>query len=185
MNETSPSSGVSIESTMPFGWEVEHSLTPAGQESRRHTNIALLRALAALESLGAEYEHDKQEGMQKALDRVESKLDLVMLMVAGLMRAGANLPHEKAVTLHSDHVVWREHAENAPLPNQRLLLSLYLSPRLPQPLQLSATVSVVETLSGVVTISARFDKQDAESEEWLTRTIFRYHRRALQARRQP
>lgn len=186
MSETAPATGVSIESTMPLGWTVEDTVSIGEKESRRNTNIALLRALAALESLGTEHEHDKQESTQKAIERVEAKLDLVLLMLAGLVRSGSRIPAEKIVTVYSDHAVWRERSDNIPANGQPILLSLYLSAHLPQPLQLSATVFGVETLSGdVAQISARFDALDEEFSEWLTRTIFRHHRRALQARRQP
>jgi len=186
MSEISSDSGVSFETAIPLGWTVENAITAAEKDSRRNTNIALLRALGALESVSAEHEHDKQDAVQKALERVESKLDLVLLMVAGLMRAGAHMPPEKIVTLHSDHAAWRERSDNVPSSGQQILLSLYLSARLPQPLQLSATVTNIETVSNdVARISARFNDTDEEFVEWLTRTIFRYHRRALQARRQP
>lgn len=185
MSEIPSTPGLSIESTIPLGWVPEPAMTAAGRESHRNTNIALLRALAALESQGTEYEHEKQEAVQKALEHVESKLDLMLLMVAGLIRAGASLPPEKHMMLYGDHVVWHEHAENFPQVGQRLMLSLYLSSRLPQPLHMSATVTSVETLVAETRISAAFDAQDEEFSEWLTRTIFRYHRRALHARRQP
>lgn len=152
---------------------------------RRHGNLALLRALAVIESAGPEREHDLPDGVQKSLDHLESKLDLVLLLVAELTRARTSLPAEKAVTLFSDHIDWVDHDDHVPMVGQFILVSLYASLRLPQPLQLSATVSKVDTQPGVSQISARFDALDEELGEWLTRTIFRYHRRALQARRQP
>lgn len=185
MSEISSATGVSLQAPLPFAWCVEQQASATVLDLRRHGNIAILRALAVIESTGPEREHDLPDGVQKSLDHLESKLDLVLLLVAELTRAGASLPPEKPVTLFSDHIVWIDNGDNAPMAGQHILLNLYPSLRLPQPLQLSATVSNVDMQPGVSHISARFDELDDELGEWLTRTIFRYHRRALQARRQP
>jgi hypothetical protein len=177
--------GVFFEASLPLGWAPEHALGTAESEMRRNTNIALLRALASLEAQSADHEGDKQDAMQKMLERVESKLDLVLVLLAGGVHRPAAIPHEKNVTLYSRIVRWDEPSDTAPGLGQRILVSLYLSPRLPQPLLLSAQVDTVDAGSEKAVVTARFTAADDESGEWLTRTIFRYHRRALQARRQP
>lgn|SRR3990167_1440276 len=185
MNENTPSSSVCLEASLPLGWTVERETSAATLDLRRHGNIALLRSLAAIESAVPEHEHDLPEAMQKNLEHLESKLDLVLVLLAGLARTGTDMPPEKPVTLFSDHIVWKEAADSAPIEGQHLLISLYLNPRLPQPLQLLAAVTEADTQSGYAHISAQFDQLDDELGEWLTRTLFRHHRRALHAQRQP
>jgi len=185
MSENIPASGVCLEARLPLGWTVEQESSAATLDLRRHGNIALLRALAAIESAAPEREHDLPEVMQKSLDHLESKLDLVLLLVAGLARTGADMPPEKQVTLFSDRIVWVETVGSAPIEGQRLLTSLYLNPRLPQPLQLLVVVTGIDIQSGYAHVSAQFDRLDEELGEWLTRTLFRHHRRALHAQRQP
>lgn len=184
MIENAPATGIALEALLPLGWSTTSHSSKAGDELRRHGNIALLRALAALESTVSEHEHNLPESAQKTLDRLEAKLDIVLAMMAEMARASMQLPPEKQVSLFSDHIVWTESDGSMLSPNQRLLVHVYLSQHLPQPLQLSVTVTGLEMQAATVRISAQIDGLDEELEEWLTRTIFRHHRRALQARRQ-
>ena len=88
------------------------------------------------------------------------------------------LPAPVPVTLAARNVEW---LSDLPLPamQEKVLVSLYLSPRLPEPLQLHALI--VSSNSG--RCIAQFLDEDEEFDEWMTRTLFRYHRRGLQARR--
>ncbi len=183
MDECTTATGVCLQANLPICWEPDRQDGDAGCDMRRHANLALLRALAVMESAGPEREHDIPDAVQKSIDHLEAKLDLVLLLVAEMARSRAHLPEENPVTLFSERIVWQ--SKDAPAMGQELLLSLYLSPRLPQPLQLSARVENVEAQPEVNRISASFERLDDELAEWITRTIFRYHRRALQARRQP
>ncbi|GBG13164.1 flagellar motor protein MotA [Novimethylophilus kurashikiensis] len=185
MAEQSMTDGISFEATLPLGWVAEDVVSQAQAEMRSNTNAALLRALASLEVQSAEHEGDKQDVLQKALERVESKLDLVLVMLAGGVQGSSLMPAEKPVTLYPHAARWMESSATLPQPGQRILLSIYLSARLPQPLLLSAEVKTVETGNEKNVVTVIFSALDEVSEEWLTRTIFRYHRRALQARRQP
>jgi hypothetical protein len=185
MAEQYGTDGISFEANLPLGWMAEETVSASQAAMRGDTNAALLRALASLEVQAAEHEGDKQDVLQKALERVESKLDLVLVMLAGGVHRSSSMPQEKPVTLYPNAARWIEPSATLPQPGQQVLLSVYLSPRLPQPLLLSAEIKTVETDGEKNVVTAIFSALDEASEEWLTRTIFRYHRRALQARRQP
>lgn len=178
-------SGISIEATLPLDWLPADSLLPASIESMRQDNIALLQALAAMDGLSHEHEHDTPEaGAAKRLERMESLLDIVLILVAGMARQTAPLPPEKLVRLYSNSIVWQENTK-PPQIGQPVLVRLFLNQRIPQPLQLRCVVKEVGNLPESVHAMAMFDNCGEEMDEWLTRTIFRYHRRALHARRQP
>lgn len=185
MHDSSPAPGVSLQASFPLSWTPRPQAASAALDLQRHGNLALLRALAVIESAGPEREHDLPDGVQKSLEHLESKLDLVLLLVAELIHARATLPPEKKLALYSDRIEWEESGSMLPTVGEDVLVDIYPSLRLPQPLQFAAVVTSVDTGSGRTLVSARFESIDEELGEWLTRTIFRYHRRALQARRQP
>lgn len=176
--------GISIEATLPLDWNSDPAFSPAAVEMRKHGNIALLQAFAAIDSISHEHEHDVPEAVRKSLDRIESKLDVVLMLLANLSRQSPTLPQDKPVSLHSDRISWLENM-TTPQIGQPLLVRLFLNPRIPQPLFLQATVQEVNQQSSAVQVIATLNETDEELNEWLTRTIFRYHRRALHARRQP
>jgi hypothetical protein len=185
MHDEAQAAGISLEAVLPLAWTAEPQASNATRDLRRHGNLALLRGLAVIESATGEREHDLPEGVQKSLEHLESKLDLALLLLAELIHSRTALPPECRVTLYSDRIEWDAGDMPAPAVGEAILVSVYPSLRLPQPLQLPAVVTGVVSGPGSTRVFARIEALDAELGEWLTRTIFRYHRRALQARRQP
>ncbi len=177
MSVTAIVSAVSIESTLPLEWQPKPELSAGNIELQKQGNLALLRALASIEAVTPERD-GHAEAIEKSIERVESKLDVVLLLVARMAAGSIALPPEKTVTLDTRYLAWDEPGP-APAVGSALLVNLFLNPRLPQPLQLAVTV---ESVSGTQVVSVLEPLGD-DLEEWLTRTIFRYHRRALQARK--
>ena len=170
--------GITYQASLPLSWRAEPAPGPAMLSTWRYSNISLLRGLATLESASPDREHDGDTPLNKALDRLENKLDIALSMLARVTMQNAQLPAPMPVTLAARHVEW---LSDLPLPamQEKVLVSLYLSPRLPEPLQLHALI--VSANSG--RCIAQFLDEDEEFDEWMTRTLFRYHRRGLQARR--
>ena len=67
-----------------------------------------------------------------------------------------------------------------PQTGQLILISLHLSPKLPQPLLLPAAVTQLESMENGSRVRAKFTHLNQEMEEWLERTLFRFHRRSIQ-----
>ncbi len=170
-------SAVCIESVLPLEWQPKPNLTQGNIELQKQGNLALLRALSSIEATTPERDAHA-EAIEKSIERVESKLDVLLLLVARMAAGSITMPSEKAITLDTQHLAWDE-TGTLPDVGSELLVNLYLNPRLPQPLQL---VVKVETVAGTQVVGALEPLGD-DLEEWLTRTIFRYHRRALQARK--
>ena len=145
----------------------------------RYSNISLLRGLATLEAAPMERDHEADTHLTKAIERLESKLDIALTMLAHVTMRNVEMPAPKLVSLGARTVEW---LSDLPLPasGDHILISLYLSPRLPEPLQLHARII---SSTGSRCVAALMD-EDPEFEEWMTRTLFRYHRRGLQARHQ-
>lgn len=175
--------GIALEALLPLNWARRQTMSQANVEMQRQSNISLLRSLASIEAMAPERELE-DEATQKALERMESKLDIVMLLLAKLAGATGLLPNEKPVALRTDSLIWLEH-ENVPTVGEPITVSVYLNPRLPQPLLLSAQVRDLQNKEHGTHIEVTLEDVGEELQEWLTRTIFRYHRRQVQVRRQP
>jgi hypothetical protein len=182
MNEASPQAGVSLEATLALAWAPTGEVSATQKELRTQTNIALLRALAAIDVVASEHEAHA-EPAQKAMERVEAKVDVVLLMVAQLMGANVPLPPETQVAMFSQNITWLENGA-APAVGSSVVVDLYLNPRLPKALHLPAMVQELQTQENGVKVVAELLDITEEFDEWLTRTLFRYHRRALQASKQ-
>jgi hypothetical protein len=68
---------------------------------------------------------------------------------------------------------------NAPEPGREIIIYLYLSPKLPQPLTLTAIVQSCVAEGDTSRVQATFSHLNTELTDWLERTVFRYHRRAI------
>ncbi len=107
MNETNTNTGVSLEATLPIAWSAAAEISLSHAELRMQTNISLLRALAAIDVIAPEHE-THGDTTQKALERVEAKMDVVLLMVAQLMGVSQPLPAEAQVSMVSGGIAWVE-----------------------------------------------------------------------------
>ena len=171
-------SGITYQANLPLRWQYEAVPSDAALVQARHGNLAMLQALATLET-AADKEHDADPAVAKAVDRLEAKLDIALSLLSRLVAQQIQLPPSTSVTLGVHEIQWRGELE-FPAVGSIIMLSLYLSPKLPEPLNLHARV----TTSHAGLYGADFLDTDEELEEWITRTLFRYHRRALQARHQ-
>lgn len=171
--------GITYHASLPLSWRAEPAPSTAMITSWRYSNISLLRGLATLEAVGAEREHDADTPLAKTLERLESKLDIALAMLARSTMRDVDMPAPLPVTLGARSVEW---LSDAPLPayGEHALVSLYLSPRLPEPLRLYVRI----TISGGSRCVGVLLDEDTEFDEWMARTLFRYHRRGLQARHQ-
>lgn len=142
---------------------------------------ALLRALAVIED-GVRNEEPEQPG-DHALQRMEAKIDLLTLLVAGLS------PGADADPLQS--LQWSARGARLgverPLPAGTAgLFRIRLADWLPSPLLLPATVIACQTdAAGASNAWLRFDPLSPALQAALERHLFRIHRRAIAESRRP
>jgi hypothetical protein len=171
---------ISLDASLPLAWEASGLLSSSASEQRNHANLSLLKALAAIDAATQERD-EAPEAIRKHLERVESKLDVLLMLVAKLTLDNTQLPPECEVKLSPTHISWKPHPDSLPVEGRSVAIRLFLTTRIPQPLVLQAVVRN----SGSDEICADLTGVDEELDEWITRTIFRYHRRAVHARKQP
>lgn len=173
------SNGVFHAADLPLGWTPLSRIQPAQSEQWQCAGAALLRALAVLETPVPEVEHDISSAGGKAMERLEAKLDLALSLMTQLARQQAEIPPLHHVVLRAKSLEWL--GETVPAAQQLVLVSLHISPKLPQPLILPATVTGVALQdNGASRVRADFADLSEETEEWLARTLFRFHRRGIQ-----
>lgn len=182
MTGSNDSLGIQFEATLSLSWSALAPMTLANSELQQQGNIALLRALSSIETAIPEPELHA-ETTQKTLERIEAKLDIVFLLLAQLAGNQVQLPREKKLALAATQITWAE-PDKVPATGQEIQVEIYLNPRLPQALKLVALVIELHEKEGETLVTATLQNAGEELTEWLTRTIFRYHRRALQARKQ-
>jgi len=166
---------------LPLGWEAG-PVPELLRQQWTYANIALLRALATVEAMPAEREIDPGP-TTKALDRLEAKVDLTLSLLGRLLSQGTAVPPAVPLRLSATAIEWD--SATGPKVGDEVAITLFLSQKLPQPLQLAATVASVEPGPGGVHIRAELLPPGVEMQDWLERTIFRYHRRAIQPRETP
>jgi len=171
--------GVFYAADLPLNWTPLSRIQPAQSEQWQYAGTALLRALAVLETPVPEVERDISSANGKAMERLEAKLDLALSLMTQLARQQAELPPSHHVVLRANSLEWL--GEPVPAMQQLVLVSLHISPKLPQPLILPATVTGVALQdNGASLVRAAFADLSEEMEEWLERTLFRFHRRSIQ-----
>lgn len=171
MSET----GIALHAHAAIGWRELKDFDPLHLAEWMRGNVVTLRALAALESTGHEGEHESS-GHETPTARLEAKVDLVLQLLGEVLKANRPLPTAVDVTLHAHVVTWA--SASPPPPQTRGIVTLYLSPKLPWPLILPAQIIRVEGQ----TVHAQLLHMSEDAQDWLDRTLFRYHRRELHAR---
>lgn len=165
--------GLFIERLLPLAWTPNALASAQEIADWMQGNLLLLKALAGLETPTREAEGEPHSA---ELQRLETKIDLTLTLVAELLRRQTPLPAQTPVTVGSAQISWQ--AADI-VPGTRGVVALYLSPHLPWPLQLPVEI----TACGEGRVHARLLHLSEDVQHWLDRTLFRHHRRELQTRR--
>ena len=172
-------SGVYYQSEIPVGWQAGAPPSAAVLHEWMHTNAVILHALASMETQSSARESEFGNDVEKKLDRVEAKLDLALNLLSHLLAQHAPKPETCPVTLSASTIEWVSHGAAPARGN--IVLSLFINPRLPQPLLLPANVRESVAVAGGTRIIADFTHLNEEVKDSLERTVFRNHRRHIQA----
>lgn len=171
---------ISLDASLPLICSFHQNPSLNWPEEVLQGNISLLKALSAIEA-AHERDQDIPESTRKALERIESKLDVLMLLVAKMASENSVPPTMRHVSLCRDHISWHETGNATPAIGSSVCIKVFLSPRIPQPLILHGNTSSTKPLDSGFLIRVNFEITDNEMLDWLDRTIFRYHRRAVHA----
>lgn len=181
MSNYSAQDGISFDGILPLSWSPITRPIPAYTlDEWMHTNVAILRALSTMDAVSTDKENELGTVAAKAIERLEAKIDLSLNLLASLLAQKIDYPEAVNTKLSAHGVEWI--SSEAPTLGSDITLSLYLSHKIPQQLVFPAKVTHTEsTLEGQRTHAVFLDLNE-EMKDWLERTVFRYHRRAIQSR---
>lgn len=175
------SPGIEHHAYLPLAWQDTNALPPQQIADWMRDNVIALQAIDAVESHTSQA-HDRESERAASGDhntlRLEAKVDLLLQWIGKLLLAQQPLPPATEFILGPEVVAWK-----CPIvlkAGSQGVLSLYLAPKVPTPLMLP--VEVISCIDGQA--RAKLLHLTADAQDWLDRTLFRYHRRALQARSQ-
>ena len=183
-----PGEGLVYEDCLPLRVSaLEAEVVPSRMLAIQESNEELLRIVAALD------EHHTVEGSEddaahhgQDLARIESKLDLLLDLMAHVLTGQLAVPPALPVRFNADAIQWLQ-PQVPPEAGQRVLLDLYLHRKVPRPLVLPGVVHEVQAEEGGWRVTVRFEDMHAAVRDWLEKIIFRQHRRSVaeaRARRQ-
>ena len=173
--------GISFEGMLPLSWSPLAQPVPLFTlDEWMHTNVAILRALSTMEAVSIDKENELGTVAAKAIDRLEAKIDLSINLLSRLLSQSINFPEAVTTRLSAHEINWLSPA--GPALGTDIVISLYLSHKIPQQLVFPAKVTHAEMTAEGQRTRALFINLSIEMQDWLERTVFRYHRRAIQFR---
>lgn len=144
LESDSETSRICYTTNLPLKWE------NLEQDNRITTwanaNLIMLRSFFHLDTLELTNElKDQNTPLEKTIERLEAKVDLTMQLVSMLVHHHSPLPTLHPVSLFADKLIWQD--EQIPHPvGQKIILTIYISGKLPLPLVLPAQVANIKPL---------------------------------------
>jgi hypothetical protein len=172
--------GLVYEDSLPLGWAVRDSL-PDGPElaGLNAENVEVLVADASLDEQRAvvEKKHDEDPALAEDLQRVEFKLNVLIQLVARLLKRSDGTPAARSFRMRGAGIEWR--ADGAEPRDGAGLVTLFVSRHFPQPLMLPGHFAGTHEDAHGRWARFEFAGLAPPVEELLARLIFRHHRRAI------
>jgi len=164
---------------------VDHALDAEHLARVNASNESFLRGVTALGEVpaaGVEAD-DGASGIGHELQRLDSKLNLLLELVSSLIYREADIAAPRMAEVAADAVTWVAGDERLPEPGRTVFLELYIQRGLPKPLCCYGEVLPATDLKGQVAIAVRYLNLGGSAKAWLEKWIFRQHRREVAAQR--
>ena len=175
---TATAVGLAYHDEMPLGFRPLAAIPDAAELQRLNTeNQQILQLDASLEERHPVDAKDDDAVIRNELERLESKLNVIMQLLARLLSRENVLPGDRKFRLAADGIEW-EH--DAMLKVGSLgVVSLHINRTLPYPLDLAGKVVGVHQSGAKYRTAFVFEGVAANVVELLEKMIFRHHRRAV------
>lgn len=158
---------------LPLRWQpLAAPLAPAPLQALQEQNLRMLAVVAALEERH-QRPHDAHEPLLLELEKLQQKLDLMMLMFGRFLSRLDPPAPTRALRLSVSGVCWQP-GDEAPADGPGLL-QLHLHPCVPEPLTWPARLVGRHGDE----VCARFDAFGEALEAALERHVFLHHRRSV------
>ncbi len=178
MPESFLGDGLIFEELLPLAWTPGPLLMGIDLARMNSDNQQLLIAEASLDEVRVhEALKDESTALVHELQRLEYKLNLLLRLVANLAIRDSNLPAPQRFRVSSKGLEW--FGELAPATGGTGVVSAYINPALPQPLQVPCSVIGERTLEGHRIAQLRFNGLSDAVVDLLEKLIFRHHRRSV------
>jgi hypothetical protein len=167
------------EDELSLSWALALDLpAPEVLNRQNHRNENVLRALTMLE----EHDESQAEDAERAdLYRLEGKLNLVLELVAELVRERAGGAEPVQMRFNAAGLCW---STDETFPKDTLLVTQwYLLPSWPVALQLYARVRSCRAAGDLNLVCAELEGVSTGVAEWLEKLVFRRHRRMVALQR--
>ena len=164
---------LAYDDVLPLDW-AELAVSPDALRLERlcESNVSLLGRVAAIEE---RHRMVGEEGeLEQEINRLHSKMDLLLGLVASIARTHLKLPDAVELRLSADFLRWKL-VGPAPATGSRIMISLYLNPCIAEPLRLPA---VVQNQDGEW-VEASLEHPGATCYSALEQHVFLHHRRSV------
>lgn len=165
---------LTIEDRVPLAWRTVDEL-PRGHRLmlENATNESLMLACDGLEE--PHREHDDSDEVHDDLQRIESKLDLLLKLVVEWLPRPDGIPPEREIRLNAYGMQWND--DQAPEVGSLVRVHLFLCPSLPKCLKLYGRVLRVEANGSAPLIG--FMGMSPSCRDAFQRLVFSRHRREI------
>lgn len=175
---TATAVGLAYHDEMPLGFRAIAAIPDEAELLRlSNENQQILLLDASLEERHPIDPKDDDVVVRHELERLESKLNVVMQMLARLLARENVLPGDRKFRLAADGIEWDN---DEPLKVDTLgMVALHINRTLPYPLQLPGKVVGCHANGSKHRVAFVFDGVAPHVIELLEKMIFRHHRRAV------
>ena len=158
---------------------------PGASAGQPHQAEALLRGLAQVEDLRSEEggSEEKRGELPLLAQRMDAKLDLILVLLGRLARQSARAPAPAALRWSARGLRLHVPADPGLAPGTAGTVRLQPSDWLPDTMELPAVVAASASAGGESWLWLRFPPLPASLDDVLERHLFRMHRREVAARR--
>jgi len=175
---TATAVGLAYHDRMPLGFR-PLAAQPDGAELERLNaeNQQILQLDAALEERHPVDPKDDDAVMRHELERLESKLNVIMQLLGHLVAREKILPADRRFRLAADGIEW-DHDAALPVDSAGVV-TLHINRALPHPLELAGRVVGCHPSDGGHRVAFAFEGVAPNVVDLLEKMIFRHHRRAV------
>jgi hypothetical protein len=170
--------GLIFEEALPVAWTAGPLAAGLALARLNADNHQLLAAECSLDDVRVhEALKDESPALVHELQRLEYKLNILLRITAELALRSSSLPAAQRLRLTSRALEW--FGDGSPASGTTGLLTVYINPALPQPLQIPCTVIGERMHDDVRAAQIRYCGLSEAVVEQLEKLIFRHHRRLV------
>ncbi len=120
---------------------------------------------------------DDRDESAPELARIEQRLNLVIELLGQVLAHSLDLPPAAPCTLSRETFEWSGH--DIPESGERIRLTVFLHAHYPKPLVLFGQVTHIDRSADTHRVTVRLAQLSESVGDWLSRLIFRAHRRRI------